>query len=200
MLERSYDIYDGRPDDPISTAQLTLYQSPRPSSNGNASVSGGNAEPGGTPANPTLLTPAKAPTLNPFAHINFETATGTPRSSVAGSPAPDLGTPIPGASTPALNGGMPLSIMLPTGPTPLELAEERDKTVPVLPLDQAIAESINHATKGDEKKTKEYLASIMIVGGGSLVPGLNHLLEERLVNHRLNWMIIINANTFFFPD
>ncbi|KAF8461901.1 hypothetical protein BDZ91DRAFT_367047 [Kalaharituber pfeilii] len=185
LLERSYDIYDGKPDDPISTAQLTLYQSPRPSSNGNASVNGGATESGGTPANPVFMTPAKGPALNPFSHINFETSAATPRSSVAGSPAPE-GTPVPGTASPALNGSggggsgaVPL-ILMPTGPTPLELAEERDKTVPILALDQAIAESISHAAKGDERKIKEYLGSIMIVGGGSLVAGLNHLLEERL--------------------
>ena len=72
-------------------------------------------------------------------------------------------------------GGM----MMPSGPTPMELAEERDKTLPIMPLDQAIVESISHATKGDEKKIKEYLTSIILVGGGSLVPGLNHFLEER---------------------
>ncbi|KAI5794394.1 hypothetical protein DFH27DRAFT_516354 [Peziza echinospora] len=185
LLERSYDIYDGKPDDPVSSAQLTLYQSPRPSSAGNASISGGPVETIGTPANPVLLTPAKAPTLNPFSHMNFDALSGTPRSSVAGSPAPESGTPNPGASTPALNGNGGLQIgmggiMIPSGPTPMELAEERDKTLPIMPLDQAIVESINHATKGDEKKIKEYLTSIILVGGGSLVPGLNHFLEERL--------------------
>ena len=141
-----------------------------------------------TPVNPSLLTPAKAPTLNPFSHINLETTAATPRSSIAGSPAPE-GTPIPGISTPALlNGGGPASfghlggLLVPIGPTPLELAEERDKQVPVCPLDQAIVESITHASKGDEKKIKEYLGSIMIVGGGSQVAGLNHLLEEKYVN------------------
>jgi len=188
LLERSYDIYDGKPDDPISTAQLTLYQAPRPSSNGNASVNEVGADGGAaTPINSLLLTPAKAPTLNPFSHINLETTAATPRSSIAGSPAPE-GTPILGASTPALNGGGPVpfghlgGLLVPIGPTPLELAEERDKQVPVCPLDQAIVESITHASKGDEKKIKEYLGSIMIVGGGSQVAGLNHLLEERYVN------------------
>lgn len=148
----------------------------------------GGAEGGtGTPVNPSLLTPAnKGTTLNLFSHINLETTAATPRSSIAGSPAPE-GTPVPGASTPALNGGGPvpfghLGLLVSSGPTPLELAEERDKQVPILPLDQAIVESIAHASKGDEKKIKEYLGSIMIVGGGSLVAGLNHLLEERLVN------------------
>ncbi|RPB20758.1 actin-like ATPase domain-containing protein [Terfezia boudieri ATCC MYA-4762] len=182
LLERSYDIYDGKPDDPISTAQLTLYQASRPSSNGNASVNEVGADGGAaTPVNSLLLTPAKAPTLNPFSHINLETTAATPRSSIAGSPAPE-GTPIFGASTPAFNfgGPVPFSHVVPIGPTPLELAEERDKQVPVCPLDQAIVESITHASKGDEKKIKEYLGSIMIVGGGSQVAGLNHLLEERL--------------------
>lgn len=186
---RSYDIYDGKPDDPISTAQLALHQPPRPSSNGNTSINETGAEVGGgaTPAVPSLLTPAKASTLNPFSHMNLETTAATPRSSIAGSPVPESGTPIPGTSTPALNGGGPVSfgqfpMLMSTGPTPFELAEERDKTVPVLPLDQAIAECITHAAKGDEKKTKEYLGSIMIVGGGSMLAGLNHLLEERFVN------------------
>lgn len=114
--------------------------------------------------------------------MNFDKLDATPRSSVAGSPAPEVGTPIPGVSTPALNNvgaaGAPLAA-IPTGPTPLEQAEERDKTVPTAALDKAILESITQAARGDEKKVKDYLAGIMIVGGGSLTPGLNHFLEER---------------------
>lgn len=81
------------------------------------------------------------------------------------------GIPLAGSVT-----GNPIS----TGPTPIELAEERDRTVPIMPLDLAIVESITHAAKGEEKKIKDFLAGIMVVGGGSLVSGFNHQLEERI--------------------
>jgi actin-related protein 8 len=62
----------------------------------------------------------------------------------------------------------------------MEQAEDRDRVVPIMPLDAAIVESITHAAKGEEKKIKDFLASIMVVGGGSLVSGFNHQLEERI--------------------
>lgn len=52
--------------------------------------------------------------------------------------------------------------------------------MPIMPLDRAIVESITHAAKGEEKKIKDFLGGIMVVGGGGLVSGFNHMLEERM--------------------
>ncbi|CAG8459317.1 6207_t:CDS:10 [Paraglomus occultum] len=49
----------------------------------------------------------------------------------------------------------------------------------VLPLDDAIAQSIQ-ATMTDDRM-KRFYTSIIIVGGGALLPGINQMLEERLV-------------------
>ncbi|PWW73583.1 actin-like ATPase domain-containing protein [Tuber magnatum] len=178
LWERSYDLYDGQPNDPLSTAQQSLYQSliPRPPSAGNDST-----------ANMGTMTPAR-PTLASFGGFGAHLAAAdtTPRSSIAGSPAPE-GTPAPpGTTTPLIPGpgGIPhpgsVGAPQPTGPTPVEQAEDRDRVVPIMPLDAAIVESITHAAKGEEKKIKDFLASIMVVGGGSLVSGFNHQLEERI--------------------
>jgi len=47
-----------------------------------------------------------------------------------------------------------------------------------LPLDDAIIQSIN-ATSTDER-VKRFYPNIILVGGGSLIPGLSKMLEERL--------------------
>ena len=68
--------------------------------------------------------------------------------------------------------------------TPKSLAAERDAVLPVAPLDIAIMTSIQNAAKGDEKKVKELLGSIMVVGGGAKIPGFGPYLEEKLKARR----------------
>jgi actin-related protein 8 len=173
LWPRSYDIYDNSPNDPVSSAQIATY----------TSLSSKPLEdPVSTPARP----------LAPFgAHLNL--AETTPHSSVAGSPGLE-GTPNPGFATPDVNAGG--SVV--GGPTTSSTAtanannpdaralqeylELRDRIVPVVPLDQAVIDSIWHAAKGDEKRTRDFYASIMVVGGGSSVPGFNHILENRIRN------------------
>jgi actin-related protein 8 len=58
--------------------------------------------------------------------------------------------------------------------------EHRDDILPVYALDNAILTSIAHAARSDEKKMRDFIGGIMIVGGGSLTSGLNLFLEERL--------------------
>lgn len=179
LWERSYDLYDGHPNDPLSTAQLQLFQSlaPRPPT----------PEPS---LNPSLTTPARpAQPGFPSTFGMHLSTTDTPRSSAAGSPVPE-GTPNAAGSATPLQPGMLIfnsggggSVGAPnngSGRSPLELAEERDKIVPVMPLDRAIVESITHAAKGEEKKIRDFLSGIMVVGGGGLVSGFNHMLEEKM--------------------
>lgn len=208
LWERSYDLYDGHPNDPLSSAQLSLFQTlaPRPSSadgkqsNGNAeSFNGTNSNPAATPVRPPQ------PGFPSFgAHLNTTLDT-TPRSSVAGSPGPE-GTPgAPGTATPLAPGANGMMIFgggsVAGGPphiggkSLLEQAEERDRTVPIMPLDRAIVESITHAAKGEEKKIRDFLSGIMVVGGGGLVSGFNHMLEEkmRILKPSKDYQIIISV-------
>src|SRR5581483_2661327 len=46
-----------------------------------------------------------------------------------------------------------------------------------LPLDEAIIQSINIAPT--EERAKKFYSSILVFGGGGLIPGVNKILEER---------------------
>ena len=59
-------------------------------------------------------------------------------------------------------------------------AAELDATLPSAPLDIAILTSIQNAARGDDKKLRDYLGSIMVVGGGGKVPNFAATLEDRL--------------------
>lgn len=126
----------------------------------------------GTPMGPTS---GKQKPLGLPVHLNGGKE-GTPRSSVAGSPPPepeDAGTPMPGgdemndAEAGDLTGAQPDTELI-------------DRTVPVMPLDQAILTSINFACQQDERKKRDMLGSIMLIGGASKTPNLGQYLEERL--------------------
>lgn len=169
LWDRSYDIYDNMPNDPTSTAQAALYQT----------------------LSPKLSTEAASaaeavPAPRPFgAHLN--PTDSTPRSSVAGSPAPDLrNSPNPaGAATPSgqgeqsVAGGTTSAVANPYD-VAMKMWDEYDKTVPIMPVDRAVIDSISHAAKGDEKKMRDFYTGIIVVGGGGAVPGFRDLLEERL--------------------
>lgn len=106
-------------------------------------------------------------------------AEGTPRPSAYDSPAPDdQDTP-----QPAPNGDLKEVTSTSTHQTPAELnhaADIRDRTVPCIPLHTAIQISIEHASKGDDRKTRDYFGSILPIGGGSQVPMFKQFLEEEL--------------------
>ena len=63
-------------------------------------------------------------------------------------------------------------------------AAELDATLPSAPLDIAILTSIQNAARGDDKKLRDYLGSIMVVGGGGKTPNFAAVLEERLRTRR----------------
>ena len=54
----------------------------------------------------------------------------------------------------------------------------RDDVLPVLALDTAILMSIGHGARHDERKTRDFLSSVMVVGGRAQIP------EERLKEAR----------------
>ena len=165
LIERSVDIYDGQPNDPVSAAQseiMTALAPPLPK--GNGELRGGLSDVQATPSRPQQF--------SALGRIQEQEA--TPHSSVAGSPAPETnGTPQPGGT------GTPAG----TAPTtqPVHSAvEHRDDILPVYPLDTAILTSIAHAARSDEKKMRDFIGGIMVVGGGSLTSGFHLFLEERL--------------------
>jgi actin-related protein 8 len=55
-----------------------------------------------------------------------------------------------------------------------------DRTVPVMPLDQAILTCIENASGNDERKRRDFLGSIMLIGGASKTPNLGAYLETKL--------------------
>ncbi|KAK4661925.1 Actin-like protein arp8 [Podospora pseudopauciseta] len=210
LIDRSYNAYDvDMPDDPTSAAQLAILAHIQPSVTQTtipaSSFTGAPGEMGmATPSkersnpfnflghnNNASATPgtSKAPSPAPDAGVS----TPVPAPYMFGASSRDLnGSPAPSArngGTPAPNG----SFLLPTtsfdnNPTsnqPLQrtakdLATERDSVLPVAPLDIAIMTSIQNAAKGDEKKVRELLGSIMVVGGGAKIPHFAPFLEERL--------------------
>jgi actin-related protein 8 len=105
-----------------------------------------------------------------------------------GSPAPSArngGTPAPPNGTSVLPGTSfdgPAAAAQPQVQqrSAKSLAVERDSVLPLAPLDIAIMTSIQNAAKGDEKKVKELLGSIMVVGGGAKIPHFAPFLEEKL--------------------
>lgn len=63
-------------------------------------------------------------------------------------------------------------------------AIERDEVLPIAPLDIAILTSIQNAAKADDKKVRDLLGSIMVIGGGAKTPHFTTFLEERLKTRR----------------
>jgi actin-related protein 8 len=109
-------------------------------------------------------------------------AEGTPRSSVAGSPAPE-GTPQPAEASSAIDGAAEAEngkIFFDPTLEKIKAAEERDKTLPVMPLDMAILTSITQGARGDERKMRDFFGGIMLIGGGCKIAGIGQYLEERL--------------------
>ncbi|KAL2355511.1 actin-related protein [Cryomyces antarcticus] len=172
LIDRSTDLYDGSPNDPMSIAQLAVLQYAGQSMPTGGAPVAPSTEPSGSGNAPAASTPSR---LQPYSIANrFNDFEGTPRSSVAGSPGPDGSGPPqpPRASTPAMNfNGV-------YGPQPDTGAQ--DRTLPIMPLDTAILTSITEGARGDERKMRDFLGGIMVIGGGAKIPGFNALLEERL--------------------
>ncbi|KAL2872361.1 uncharacterized protein BJX67DRAFT_369051 [Aspergillus lucknowensis] len=167
LIGRSVDIYDNQPNDPTSAAQSEILTALAPASpNGQAN---GESQTNGLDVQ---ATPSRSQQLSALSRVQELDA--TPRSSVAGSPAPE-GTPQAGGATPAPGGQGP-SMSNARAPT----VAERDDILPSFPLDSAILTSIMHAARSDERKMRDFLGGIMVVGGGSLVSGFHLFLEEKL--------------------
>ena len=166
LISRSVDIYDGQPNDPVSAAQSEILAAVAPpSANGHV-----NGE-----THPSILdvqsTPSRSQQLTAISRV--QELENTPRSSVAGSPMPE------GAGTPQAAAGGPPAQSVPQVPRAATL-EERDDILPIFPLDTAILTSIAHGARSDDRKMRDFLGGVMVVGGGSQINGFHAFLEERL--------------------
>ncbi|OTA93235.1 hypothetical protein M434DRAFT_395788 [Hypoxylon sp. CO27-5] len=203
LIDRSYNAYDVEvPDDPTSAAQTAILALIKPSVVSNANGFQPMAN------DPNIATPIKEKS-QPFPGLlRGDFNSSTPGGSNAASPAPDgTSTPVPptfhfgangtvtGTGSPAPNGvSTARNGLSPAPPAGMfvdsaarsgkALAAERDTVLPVAPLDIAILTSIQNAAKGDDKKLRDYLGSIMVVGGGSKTPGFTAALEEKLKARR----------------
>lgn len=124
---------------------------------------------------PATSTPSKNKQLGIPPHLNGSNGDqdGTPRSSVAGSPAPeDVGTPSAVEQKPAEANAEVKGTRSDT--------ELIDRTLPLMGLDHAILTSISAASGEDERKRRDLLGSIMLIGGASKTPYLGSFLEVRL--------------------
>ncbi|KAK1809046.1 Actin-like protein arp8 [Friedmanniomyces endolithicus] len=177
IIPRSVDLYNGHPNDPLSKAQMAVVLYVK-----DAIPSAVLAPPAQTtqPLSTTLIpTPNKPRPLPLPSHLNPDPE-NTPRSSPAASPAPDdPGTPHPPTADDT-NPDDP--------PEPKSAAPDTalvDRTVPVMPLDTAILTSIHHATlppthSETERRRRDLLGGIILVGGGAKTPYLASFLETRL--------------------
>ncbi|RWQ95522.1 actin-like protein ARP8 [Paecilomyces variotii] len=159
LISPSRDIYDGSLNDPVSAAQSEILAAIAPPS--------ANSQTNGDANHPSLLdvqsTPSRSQQIN--ALVRVQDLDATPRSSVAGSPGPEVtGTPqAGGANTPIPGAQGQTSSQTPRMPA----VEERDDVLPIFPLD-------------NDRKMRDFLGGIMVVGGGSLISGFHPFLEERL--------------------
>lgn len=218
LVERSYNAYDVYiPDDPSSAAQLAILALVKPSI-----TWGANGAPQPSQLEASTPSKEKPQPFS-FLSRGEGGAGGTPAASHAGSPAPEgTSTPIPpvlvfgsskdgaGYDSPAPSGtraagtpvpGQPCQASQPApgasadGPerSAAKAAAERDAVLPVAPLDIAILTSIQNAAKNDDKKLRDFLGSIMVIGGGAKIPQFTVVLEEKLKARRpdlVDWILV----------
>lgn len=167
LIPRSQDLYDGSPNDPTSTAQTAIIAIISPTAP-SSTVATGNSDPNGHGAfNPTR------PPSNLFQRVNDGDRLS---ASAVGSPVPeDDDTPAPAADSNSNNIINPLKLSM------------RDDVLPIVSLDSAILTSIMHGARSDERKTRDFLGGVMVIGGGSQIPGFYSFLEEKLKELRPNF-------------
>ena len=163
LIEHSQDLYDGSPNDPVSSAQSAIIELTNPYVRTNiqeSSESIAHIQPASTPVR-QLLNP-----LNRFPENE-----NTP--SAMGSPVPEGDdTPIP------VGDGVLNSVQNTLG------SSVRDDILPIIALDTAILTSILHGARNDERKTRDFLGGVMVIGGGSQFQGFSLFLEEKLKEKR----------------
>lgn len=153
----------------------------------------------GTPATSNAASPAPegantpVPPTAPAAYIfnGVRDANGSPAPNArnGGTPAPPGaagggGTPAPGAGGFAAPPQTVFDAAAAAAKQARAAVLERESVLPVAPLDIAILTSIANAARGDDKKMRDLLGSVMVVGGGSKTPNFAPFLEEKLKARR----------------
>lgn len=203
IIDRSYNAYDVEvADDPQSAAQVAILALRKPSIKQLI-----QNQTGATSAPPQEFSTPMKEKPNPLNNLFRD---GTPQASNAPSPAAEgASTPAPppfvfgkdnanGNASPAPNGGTPAPttngfqpqiqanaapqgmFVDPKLPDSTVRALAYDPVLPVAPLDIAIMTSIQNAAKGDDKKVRDLLGSVMVIGGGAKVPHFTTYLEDKL--------------------
>jgi len=169
IIEPSTDLYDGSPNDPVSSAQSAIVADLSPPAPVPSQANGG------------MFIFGSTPNRQPFG-ISKRTNDATDRSSPApDSPAgDDDSTPAPAAEDNT------------TGTQNILATSVRDDVLPIIALDKAIYMSIEHGSRGDERKMRDFTGGIMLIGGCSLIKGLDSYLENRLSHLKpglKNWQV-----------
>ena len=181
LIDRSYDLYDGLPNDPMSPAQLAVIQYASTNPAFTDALSTPIIDAPAVPAN--SATPSRQPQLNLLNRLHNGESEATPRSSEAGSPPLEgTGTPQLGrAASPSAGAGQETAnAQANAAAGALQQSIQQDKTLPIMPLDVAVVTSITQAARGDERKMRDYLGGVMVAGGGGKIAGFKQVLEERL--------------------
>lgn len=181
LIDRSYDIYDGKPNDPTSTAQAEILTSIAPDAAPAPTIKPNKPNIANGTHKDELDQGSRRPSMNPMGESTPQpSAASSPVRKSESTPQPDVngenGTPMPDgtknddgeAGPTAAEEDAPLAI------------ERRTDILPVYPLPAAILTSITHAARGSPLKTKDFLGSIMLIGGSSQVAGMGPHLEETL--------------------
>ncbi|EXJ90592.1 hypothetical protein A1O1_03695 [Capronia coronata CBS 617.96] len=179
LVDKSYDIYDGKPNDPSSSAQAEILTSIAPEevlSSTIKSSAKANGVTNGT-TNGTKEEPFSGSRRPSFSNIKEMDA--TPQPSIASSPARNLdGTPQPDDPDVARQRDEKPKVEE-EEEEPVSI-ERRDDLLPIYPLPNAVVTSITHAARGSAQRTSDLLGGIMLTGGTSIIPGLASHLEESL--------------------
>ncbi|KEF59294.1 uncharacterized protein A1O9_04138 [Exophiala aquamarina CBS 119918] len=179
LVEKSYDIYDNKPNDPSSTAQAEILTAIAPEE-----VLTSTAKPTTKPNVTTngITNGSKEESFNDSrrpSFSNIKEMDATPQPSAASSPARQIdGTPQPDENEGAAPGHEKLKVEE-EEEEPVSI-ERRDDVLPIYPLHNAIVTSITHAARGSASKTGDLLGGIMLTGGTSIIPGLGQHLEDSL--------------------
>lgn len=206
IIDRAYNTYEVEvPDDPLSAAQIAILTLRKPTLN---HIAIGLTQPQSTQEAATPMKEKPNPLNNLFRDSTPQrsaaaspapegTSTPVPQPFIFGkegvngaaSPAPN-GTATPGATTngfaPQIPANAAAAGLFSDADVPVSKIQaiERDDVLPIAPLDIAILTSIQNAAKADDKKVRDLLGSIMVIGGGAKIPHFTTFLEERLKGRR----------------
>lgn len=160
LISASQDLYDGAPNDPNSTAQTAILSLISPPLVPTTLLPGNGEVIGHAVSNPARQLPNLFQKFNDGDRLS---------ASAVGSPVPDDDdTPVPAAEN-GLGSSHAFS-----------RSAMRDDVLPIIPLDAAILTSIVHGARNDERKMRDFLGGIMVIGGGSQIPGFYSFLEDKM--------------------